>query len=260
MKQTGKMLFLGLMTVLVTGAAALAQSTAEVPPNFLENAQPLHSTVGPHNNTNLDFSSQNTSGLPGIDSVVNFVQPFHAPGVDRSGNPQNLWFYAMVGRSPQRGDTTYIPAPIIPVSFDLLNPDGSVLYHYDVTPFILPTLRSPVFLPNQFSTSRVPTQYPDAVQRAEFFNVMDEDWHTILIPELKQARTMAIPAGKYVFALNKDGSCCQFALVDDPTFGNLLFPTTFPVDNTTIIGAAELAGDMTTKEVSTLLSPTRIST
>lgn len=66
---------------------------------------------------------------------------------------------------------------------------------------------------------------------------------------------MTLPFGKYVAQPNSDGSCCLFVLVDDATFQNLLFPPTFPVDNTTIIGAAELSGDMTTKDLTTFLFP-----
>jgi hypothetical protein len=85
--------------------------------------------------------------------------------------------------------------------------------------------------------------------------VIDQGWHTLLVTSVKQARTMSIPSGSYSFALNPDKSCCAFVLVDDNTFSNLLFPPTFPVDNSTVIGAAELAGDMTTKDITTLLFP-----
>ncbi len=37
------------------------------------------------------------------------------------------------------------------------------------------------------------------------------------------------------------------------TFGNLLFPSTYPFDGSTPVGAAELAGDITTKDISTFL-------
>lgn len=66
---------------------------------------------------------------------------------------------------------------------------------------------------------------------------------------------MTLLRGKYRFALNADGSCCAYVLVDGTTFGNELFPPTFPVDNTTLMGAAELAGDMTTQDIATLLFP-----
>jgi hypothetical protein len=52
--------------------------------------------------------------------------------------------------------------------------------------------------------------------------------------------------------VNSDGSIA-FALVDEGAFVNALFPTTVPVDGSTVIGAAELAGDMTTKDLSVLL-------
>jgi hypothetical protein len=42
-------------------------------------------------------------------------------------------------------------------------------------------------------------------------------------------------------------------LVDRNTFINLLAPPTYPVDNSTPIGAAELAGDMTTQDITTTL-------
>jgi hypothetical protein len=64
---------------------------------------------------------------------------------------------------------------------------------------------------------------------------------------------MSIPFGYGYYALNSDGTCCAYMLIDDNTFGNLLLPPTYPVDNTTVIGAAELAGDMTTRDLSTLL-------
>ncbi|HYL46274.1 MAG TPA: hypothetical protein VEU52_04555 [Candidatus Limnocylindrales bacterium] len=256
MKQICIALSLVLFMVLAVALSASAQSSAQVPANFLQKARSLHPAgkVSPKP-FGLNFSGSNSSGIPGIDSIPNFVKSFNANGQDAFGNPQNVWSYAMVGRAPEKGDATFIPAPIIPVSVNLLNPDGSVFLHYDVKPFVLPTLLSPVFFPNKWSTSKVPTQYTDAVQRAEFFNHMEDDWHTLLIPELKKGLTMSIPSGSYFYALNNDGSCCLFVLADIDEFISLLFPPTFPVDNTTVIGAAELNGSMTTKDITTLLFP-----
>ncbi len=126
--------------------------------------------------------------------------------------------------------------------------------HSDVTPFIQPTVNSPVFQNFTYSSSDVPTQFTDAVQRAEFFDRAKSDWHTLLAPSVKKARTMQIPRGKYAFALNADGTCCRFVLVDFITFINLLFPTV-ATDTTTPIGAAENAGDITTKDLSSFLFP-----
>jgi hypothetical protein len=111
-----------------------------------------------------------------------------------------------------------------------------------VTPFVLPTLLSPVFSPAQFSSSPFPTQWPDADMRATFFHSMREDWHTLLFPELERQVTMSVPSGAYQAVANTDGSCCLFVLVDYNTFVSLLFPPTYPVDNTTLVGAAELSG------------------
>jgi hypothetical protein len=74
----------------------------------------------------------------------------------------------MVGNPPERGGTTNINAPVVPVAVDLLNPDGSVVLHYDPTPFILPALQSPLFENSTFTSSPKPSQVTDAVQRAEF--------------------------------------------------------------------------------------------
>jgi len=53
--------------------------------------------------------------------------------------------------------------------------------------------------------------------------------------------------------VNADGSCCFFVLIDVNAFTSQLFPPTFkfPPDSTTVMGAAEASGDITTKDVST---------
>jgi hypothetical protein len=85
-----------------------------------------------------------------------------------------------------------------------------------------------------------------------------EDWHTILYPKLRKGRTIKVPfltAGgtpAWFDFVNAAGQPILVA-IDDATFGNLLFPATFPVDNTTPVGAAELAGDITTHDLSTFL-------
>jgi len=242
-----------VLLVLATGMTAFAQSSTEVGPDFLKTARHLHSNVHPLKKSNLN--SLSSAGLPGIDSIVNFTGQFNANGIGVDGSPQNLWFFSMIGRDPKEGGTTLVPAPIIPVSLDLLAADGSVAMHYDVSPFVEPTFLSPVFFPAKFLSSPHPTQFTDADMRATFFHSMRQDWHTLLNPQLKGSMTMTLPFGKYIAQPNSDGSCCLFVLVDDVTFQNLLFPPTFPVDNTTLIGAAELNGDMTTKDLTTFLFP-----
>jgi hypothetical protein len=254
MSRLSKMASLAFL-VLATGTVAFAQFSTEVGPDFLKNARPLHAPSRLQKDSNFNFSLENGSGIPGVDSLANFTGQFDANGIGVSGSPQDVWLYSMVGNRPERGGITFIQAPIIPVSLNLLAADGSVALHYDVTPFVLPTLLSPVFSPAQFSTSPFPTQWADADMRATFFHSMREDWHTLLFPELERQVTMSAPSGAYQAVANTDGSCCLFVLVDYNTFSNLLFPPTYPVDNTTLIGAAELSGVMTTKKISTFLFP-----
>lgn len=73
-------------------------------------------------------------------------------------------------------------------------------------------------------SSNVPTQISDAIQKAEFGNRARPDWHTLLFPVVKTERTMVLIRGTYRFALNADGTCCRFILVDANTFVNALFP------------------------------------
>jgi hypothetical protein len=65
---------------------------------------------------------------------------------------------------------------------------------------------------------------------------------------------MVLIQGTYRFALNGDGTCCAFILVDANAFNNALFPPG-PGDTTTVIGQAETAGDITTRDISTFLFP-----
>jgi len=198
------------------------------------------------------------SGVPGIDSVANFTGSFVAAGLDPLGNPQSKWYYAMVGSRPDDGRAVSIDAPIIPVVVKLLDASGNVLVVNNI-PMISDgrkdvglVLDSPVFAYHHYSTSEAPTQITDAIQRASFWNRAEDSWHTMLRPQVATTRVIELPFGSYYYGLNPDGTLA-FVLASDPVFSNLLFPPTYPVDNTTILGAAELAGEVTTKTIATLL-------
>lgn len=223
-------------------------------------------------------------GIPNIDSVPNFNGQFFTPGQDPSGNPQNRWFFNTLGNPPEMGGTTMINAPIVPVSVDLRNADGSKRFvkivtgpngqpavvtcpnppdaschrlFFDASSFIQPVLDSPVFSNASYTSSDVPTQFADAVQRAEYFKRAKPDWHTLLNPSVKTPRTITLIRGTYQFAVNPDASCCAFILINVFTFQNELFPSTFtfPPDSSTPVGAAEAAGEITTKDITTFLFP-----
>ncbi|HKW18796.1 MAG TPA: hypothetical protein VJO35_14910 [Terriglobales bacterium] len=238
-------------------STVFAQSRDQVAPT-LSSAHHGFTVFAPrgHNGAIATKSAAST----GIDSIKTFNGEFRANGVGPAGNQQRRWLYTIAGGRPEQGGTTEFNAPIIPVSLDLLDYDGSVRVvnghklHYSVDPFVQPTLNSPIFQAADYTSSEVPTQFSDSVQRAQFYNVMQSDWHTLLKPSLKTSRTMSVPRGSYYFALNSDGSCCAFVLVDIDVFSTRLFPPTV-ADSSTPVGAAEHAGDITTKDVATFLFP-----
>jgi len=258
-----------MLLALIVCSALRAQEPDELSVNFLAGAHPKFHTEGALVKTKMAASTTAgtplvtnaaTSGIPGIDSIPNFNGSFNAPGYDPFGNPNTHWLYNMAGASPESGKTTVLNAPVIPVSLDLRDANGNPRYvnghrlFSDATQFVRPVLDSPVFQNARYS-SETPTQITDAVQRAEFGDEAEDNWHTLLHPSVKRPRVMTLLAGTYRFALNADGTCCAYVLIDIGTFQNELFPPVYPVDNSTVIGAAELAGDMTTKDVTTLLFP-----
>lgn len=238
---------------LAAGGASLpagANPDGSVAPDILKSASvhfPAMGTKGQGDGRSFKANR----GVPGIDSLVNFTSQFSAPGVDPNGNPQTVWPFAMVGRPPQTGAETDFRAPIVPVVLDLLDQNGNIVLEDDPTPFVQPVLQSPIFTPAEWLSGF--TQFNDAEMRSQFFRVMDEGYHNVLFPQVATTRHMPIPFGKYVFARNPDGSCCLFVLVDENTFVNGLFPQTSPVTNATPVGAAELAHEITTKDISTFL-------
>jgi hypothetical protein len=249
--------FLTLPKVLLFVCAAVlsgfAQNVQTEPVSRdLRNASPGFRELAPRGHVKPDLSSV---GPRGLDVLPNFSGQFQALGVDGNGKKRSSWKYNIAGRPPQDGGTTIIDAPIVPVSLDLLNYDGNGhTLHYSVDPFILPTIYSPIFQSWNYSSSDVPTQLVDAELRAEFYNTMKPNWHTLLNPSVKTVRTMSLPAGSYYYQLEKDGRCCEYVLVDSKVFDNLLFPP-IPADTTTPVGAAENAGEITTKGISTFLFP-----
>lgn len=252
-----------LLVMVFASFPLLAVENDELPTNFLLGmGKPLHNNNAGGVNKRGNFPTPH--GFPqGVDTLVNFTGHFEAQGVDSNGAPHQMWEYSMVGNSPDHGGTTTINAPIVAVTMDLRNFDGSPRFVNgqrlisSAHVFVQPVLDSPVFSSANFSSSNLPTQISDAIQKAEFGNQARPDWHTLLNPVVKTERTMVLIRGTYRFALNADGTCCRFILVDANTFVNALFPPTFifPPDNSTVIGAAERAGDITTKDISTFLFP-----
>jgi len=264
--------------ILAVWATVSAQSAADRNDSFKgEGRWHLKTHHSPHRGR--DRAGKWNNGP--IDTLATWSSFFTADGVDSNGQPQSNWPFTMVGQPPVRqrddrrgrddddrgdrgGRTTWIPAPIIAVNLDLRNADGSPAFDHgqrlyvDATRLVIPAVQSPIFNFASFSSSRRPTQYGDAIQRAQFFSVADQDWHTMLLPRLEQARTMVLRqsadpnAPNYTAQLNDDGTCCALVTVDKDAFVNAMFPPS-PTDTTTVMGKAENRGQITTRDLSIFL-------
>ena len=217
---------------------------------------------------NGGLNTASSSGIPGIDSLVNWSDQFNYAGFDGNGNPQSVWPYTMVGNPPESRRTTNIRAPIVPVTVQLLGPDGKVALTFAPNDSVIDAaLNSPEFEPNPYTNGV--GQFNDQMMRAEFADRLghkgkdegedeNDGWHTILQPKLRTARTIQVPfftatgANAWYYFINAQGQPVLGA-IDYDTFGNLLFPSTYPFDSSTPVGAAELAGDITTHDMSTFL-------
>jgi hypothetical protein len=265
-----------LVSLAILQAAAWTQITfaqqtiqsRQLPASTLNKMKPISvrsnptlKMYGASKNSGIQTSSSST-GIPGIDSILNWSDQFFYKGYDGNGNPQSVWPYTMVGNPPESGKSALIRAPIVPVTVELLGPDGNVALTFGPDRNVVKSaLGSPEFVP--FAYTNGTGQFNDQMMRAEFANRLGsseegEGWHTTLYPKLQTARTMKVPFltatgtnAWYVF-INGAGQPVV-AAIDYDTLGNLLFPSTYPVDNSTPVGAAELAGDITTKDISTFL-------
>jgi hypothetical protein len=218
-----------------------------------------------------------TGSTLGVDTIPSFDSYFYDPGfngigtgVSSTGIPQYTWQYRMVGKAPfKRGEedndqgdnapVTHIRVPVIPVTVDLRNADGSPRFVNgqrlisSPAAYVAPTLASPIFQPTGYSSSFTPTQFTDAIVRAEFYGVASQHWHTLLDPLVRPGRTIVLVAGTYQFALNGDGTCCAFILVDENAFNQAVRPGIG--GPSAVVGQAITAGDITTQDISTFLFP-----
>lgn len=106
-------------------------------------------------------SNAGNSGVPGIDSLQNWVGQFTASGFDPNGNAETVWPYAMVGKPPESNSASHIRVPIIPVTVVLLDSNGKpahdsqtgVLLSLSVTPTITDAvIHSPLFESVQYTS------------------------------------------------------------------------------------------------------------
>jgi hypothetical protein len=121
--------------------------------------------------------------------------------------------YIMAGGNPRNGDTTQIGTDLIAISlvFDEFADASGNPVVIDVTPVLPNFLDSPNFVRSSYSSGFA--QFGDAVQRAEFFNVAPNDWHTELNrPRRLTPVTIEVPVGASFVFHGPNG--LTFALVD----------------------------------------------
>lgn len=152
-----------------------------------------------NSNSSGDFLHRPGGNIPGLLTVPTVAGAFAAQGGPSAGR---VFPYIMMGNDPQLGGRTDIPANITAISLNLLNvPAG-----FSATvPFTFADLLtdSPNFAETNY-TSGSQIQFADAIQRAEFFNNMGEDWHTVLDPSIVNRVTIDIP--RHVQVQLPDGS------------------------------------------------------
>lgn len=182
-------------------AGGAPQFAAKAPMN-VNRFQPVQLTIG--SGTVLDVRTgtavgnlgsgqgkvqSNSATIPNLVPIATFAGSFVAQGGPSAGG---VFPFTMIGGQPLAGRTTTIPAPISEISLTLLNADGSVLTTVSFDPFERLTLQSPNFATANYRSGNQ-IQFADAVQRAEFFNGMASNWHTVLQPSVVNRVNIVVP-------------------------------------------------------------------
>jgi len=145
-----------------------------------------------------------------VSSVPTFTKTFTFQG--------KSFPFTMVGKAPERGETTRVETQIIPVSMffeGFVDKQGNPIA-LDVAPLLQSVRNSPNFHRSTYRSGF--TQFGDAVQRAEFFHTMELDWHTLINePRQLPAVTLDVPRGSAnLFRSRSTGQV--FAVVDTGFF------------------------------------------
>ena len=199
----------------------------------------------------------NSPTIDGLNTVPTFDSAFFAQA-GPSSTGSKLWRYSMMGNSPLVGGTTDIPAKIDEVSLRLLNADGSVFKTVPFAPFEDLFLESPNFSHKVTYGSGAHIEYADAIHRAQFFNVMKPNWHTVLQPQVVNQTTITVP--RFVNVRLSNGNVVQArsyftgTAADGSTFVLMLSPLfNFFYDNSVVNDIVN--GYFTTDSVSMSLFP-----
>jgi hypothetical protein len=156
---------------------------------FKANTSSSTSQNGNDDHFNISCRRANQPTIDSLDTVATFSGAFVAQaGPDTDDD----FLFTMVGNDPKLGCTTVLPGNISEVSWQLLNADGSVFKTVSFAPFEKLMLESPDFEPLDYRSGHN-IEFGDAVHRAQFFNSMKNDWHTLLLPAVKDRVTITVP-------------------------------------------------------------------
>jgi hypothetical protein len=232
-----------------TGEVVGASGSASINANANSTSQ-----NGNDDNFDIDHRRRNRSNIDGLITLATFDGAFVAQAGPSAGRD---FRFTMIGNDPRLGGTTVFPANVSEVSLQLLNADGSVFTTVPFAPFEKLTLESPNFEPLDYRSGR-DIEYADAVHRAQFFNVMRHDWHTLLVPKVVNRITISVP--RFVNVRLSNGTIIQArsyftgTAADGSTFVlmlNLLF--NFFFDNEVVNEI--IAGNFTTNGLNTTMFP-----
>jgi hypothetical protein len=145
-----------------------------------------------------------------IVSIPNFSSSFTFQGT--------VFPFTMLGNKPEAGGTTEVPTSYVPISYffdEFVDANGNNIV-IDANALTHAVRESPEF--DRFAYTSGDTQFTDAVQRAEFFNLIkhkdgDDSWHTLFEdPRILIPVTVEVPVGSSVVFGLPDGSVV--ALID----------------------------------------------
>ena len=215
-----------------------------------------HATSDAASTNNFDVGDTRPN-LPTIDGL-NTIATFDGAFVAEAGPSENGNFrFTMIGNDPKLGGTTIYPTQIDEVSLQLLNADGSEFKTVSFAPFEQKTLNSPNFVPLNYRSGHG-IEFADAVHRAEFFNAMKNNWHTLLIPQVVNRVTITVP--RFVNIQLQNGDIIQArsyftgTAADGSTFVLLLSPLFNVLWDNEVVNEI-IGGNFTTNSINTTLFP-----
>ncbi|MGC2697430.1 MAG: hypothetical protein WA738_16710 [Candidatus Angelobacter sp.] len=195
------------ITVWAQAAPADTAQPIEAPGGFLQSqgAQPRFEAA-----TKLSAGGRAAVKQDRISSVPHFSGAFEWQG--------SQYPYTIVGGKPKDGTITEIPTQIIPISmfFEEYKDENGQPLMLDPGPILPRVQSSPNFHNAQYETGF--TQFADAVQRAQFYGVSGQDWHTLLgKPQLLHPLSIDVPRGAAKVYRNRSTGV-TYAVVDSAFF------------------------------------------